>query len=70
MHPDQLSYFREPITTDPQGRFRIDAVAPGFRYILIGKKIVSPNGYSSSLLVGDELKEGETRDLGDAQMRE
>jgi RNA polymerase sigma factor (sigma-70 family) len=70
MHPDQLGYFRETIQTDAQGRFRIDALVPGFRYILISKQTTGASGFSRTMLLGDALKSRETRDLGDVRFKE
>jgi RNA polymerase sigma factor (sigma-70 family) len=51
----------EPIKTDREGRFRIDALPPGFDYYL--------SADHSSVRFGTGLRAGETKDLGDVRIK-
>jgi hypothetical protein len=57
-----LSYFPEPIKTGPDGQFRFEALLPGYDYRL------SEN--QGELRFGGTLRLGQTKDLGDVQMKE
>ena len=48
------------ITTDQEGRFRIEALLPGYEFRLSDDK--------GELLFGDGLRSGQTKDLGDVRM--
>jgi hypothetical protein len=52
-----IGYFTSEIKTDQQGRFRIDTLLPGLKYQLSG------------IQFGEGLRSGETKDLGDVQMK-
>jgi protocatechuate 3,4-dioxygenase beta subunit len=58
---DWPSYSPEGIKTDREGRFRLEALVPGFQYLLYDRR--------GSLQFGDGLRSGETKDLGDVQMK-
>ena len=55
------SYSPEPIKTDQNGRFRIDTLLPGYEFVL------SHDG--NELPFGDGLRSGQTKDLGDVQLK-
>jgi 5-hydroxyisourate hydrolase-like protein (transthyretin family) len=55
------SYFPERIKTDHVGRFRIEALLPGYEFRLSDDK--------GELLFGDTLRSGQTKDLGNVQMK-
>ena len=55
-----LDYSPKRITTDQEGRFRIEALLPGYEFRL------SDDG--GELFFGDGLRSGETKNLGDVQM--
>ena len=48
------------IKTDPEGRFRIEALLPGYEFRLSDGK--------GELPFGDALRSGQTKDLGDVQL--
>jgi Carboxypeptidase regulatory-like domain len=52
-------YSAEPIKTDADGRFRIEALVPGFEFELRDGR--------AGFRFGDELKSGEVKDLGDVR---
>jgi protocatechuate 3,4-dioxygenase beta subunit len=52
----------EPIRTDREGRFRIEALPPGYEFELWLNK-------GRRLLAGDGLRWGQTKDLGDVVMK-
>ena len=52
----------EPIKTDREGRFRVDALLPGYAFQLRLTK-------GDELLFGDGLHRGQTKDLGDVRMK-
>ena len=52
----------EPIRTDREGRFRVEALPPGYPFQLW-------RGEGESLLDGDGLRWGQTKDLGDVRMK-
>jgi hypothetical protein len=54
-------YSPERIKTDRQGRFRIAALLPGYEFRLTGDR--------GSLPLGSGLRSGQTRDLGDVQLK-
>jgi hypothetical protein len=55
------SYLRAPIRTDAAGRFRIDALFPGYDYTLsVG---------NTNCRFGMELRAGQTTDLGDMRIK-
>jgi RNA polymerase sigma factor (sigma-70 family) len=54
-----FDYFSHNITTDSQGRFRVDRLLPGFEYCLADDHFV--------VLVGDGLRAGETKDIGEVR---
>jgi hypothetical protein len=54
-------YSSEPIKTDQTGRFRIDTLVPGCMFIL--------SDDHGELPLGDGLRSGQTKDLGDVQMK-
>ncbi len=56
-----IPYFSYEIKTDQQGRFRIDTLLPGLEYFLGAPGV--------SLQFGEGLLSGETKDLGDVQMK-
>jgi RNA polymerase sigma factor (sigma-70 family) len=56
-----LPYPTQPIQTDAQGRFRIDALAPGYKYYLLDGK--------GHLSLGRLLASGQTLDKGDVQLK-
>ncbi len=51
----------EPISTDREGRFRVEALPPGYAFRLWLRK-------GDELLSGDGLRWGQTKDLGDVRM--
>jgi hypothetical protein len=53
----------EPIRTDREGRFRIEALPPGYEFELWGGK------GGDRIAVGDGLRWGQTKDLGDVRMK-
>ncbi len=53
----------EPIRTDREGRFRIEALPPGYEFELWGGK------GGDRIVVGDGLRWGQTKDLGDVRMK-
>jgi hypothetical protein len=59
---DWSEYSPGHIGTDREGRFRIDALLPGYHYRLTADKGVLPFG-------GDTLRSGETIDLGDVTIK-
>jgi hypothetical protein len=56
-----LDYSPEPITTDREGRFRIEALLPGIEYRLSDGQGVVP--------FGGTLRSGQTKDLEDVRMK-
>jgi hypothetical protein len=56
------SCYGPPITTDGQGRFKIATLRPGYEFNL------SDNN-SGELLLGETFRSGETKDLGDVQVK-
>jgi hypothetical protein len=52
---------QEHIETDREGRFRIEALLPGYEYHLTDNK--------GSLSLGGELRSGQTRELGDVHFK-
>jgi hypothetical protein len=59
--PIHEQYSTEPIRTDREGRFRIEALPPGYGFELWLSK-------GDKLLIGDGLRWGQTTDLGDVWM--
>jgi protocatechuate 3,4-dioxygenase beta subunit len=55
-------YPPEHIKTDREGRFRVEALLPGYEFSLKGDKGKVP--------LGGGLRSGETKDLGDVQLKE
>jgi hypothetical protein len=53
-------YSPKGIKTDRDGRFRIDALLPGYEFILEDSK--------GELPLGDGLRSGQTKDLGDVKL--
>jgi 5-hydroxyisourate hydrolase-like protein (transthyretin family) len=58
---DESDYSPEPIKTDREGRFRIEALVPGYEFRLKGDK--------GELPFGDAPQSGKARDLGDVQLK-
>jgi RNA polymerase sigma factor (sigma-70 family) len=59
--PDEMAYFPpQRITTDQQGRFRIGALLPGYKFALSDGK--------GSLVFGDGLRSSQTKNLGDVKI--
>ena len=56
-----VDYSLEPIKTDREGRFRIEALLPGHEFRLSDGK--------GELALGDALRSGQTKDLGEARMK-
>ncbi|MCI0458659.1 MAG: carboxypeptidase-like regulatory domain-containing protein [Gemmataceae bacterium] len=56
-----LDYPPERIQTDREGRFRIEALLPGYEFRLSDGK--------GELPIGGALRSGQTKDLGDVQMK-
>ena len=54
-------YSPERIKTDGQGRFRVEALIPGYEFRLRGDR--------GELPLGDGLRSGQTKDLGDVQLK-
>ena len=54
-------YSRQKITTDSAGRFKLSTLIPGFEFRLSDGK--------GNLLLGQPPGSGETKDLGDVQLR-
>ncbi len=54
-------FFPEAIMTDPEGRFRITALLPGYEYRLSEDQ--------SEMQFGPELRHGQTTDLGDVRLK-
>ena len=54
-------YSPEPIKTDREGRFRIEALLPGYEFRLSDGK--------GELRLGGALRSGQTKDLGDVRMK-
>jgi protocatechuate 3,4-dioxygenase beta subunit len=52
----------ERIRTDREGRFRIEALPPGYRFRLLVEK-------GRDLISGNGLRSGQTKDLGDVRMK-
>jgi RNA polymerase sigma factor (sigma-70 family) len=60
-HAEGISYVPEPFKPDAAGRFRIDALLPGYDYTLsVG---------DTNHRFGKELRAGETTDLGDVRIK-
>ena len=59
--PHWWSYLPERIKTDREGRFRIEALLPGYEFHLSDDK--------GELPFGGALRSGQTKDLGDVQMK-
>jgi RNA polymerase sigma factor (sigma-70 family) len=59
----RVEYGCGPIRTDREGRFRIEALPPGYEFELLGGK------GGSRIVVGDGLNWGQTKDLGDVRMK-
>ena len=59
--PGGESYLPEPVRTDAAGRFRIPALAVGYRYGLYGRE--------GELPVRGTLTPGRTTDLGDVRFK-
>ena len=60
--PAWTHYFgRERIKTDQEGRFRIEALLPGYEFRLSDGK--------GELLFGDGLRAGQTKNLGDVKIK-
>jgi hypothetical protein len=57
-----VDYFPEPVTTDREGRFRIEALPPGCKLRL-------SDGRGGVLPLGDALHPGRTKDLGDVRTK-
>jgi hypothetical protein len=55
-------YVPERIQTDREGRFRIEALLPGYRFLLYDGK--------GQLQFGGALRPGQTKDLGDVRMKQ
>jgi protocatechuate 3,4-dioxygenase beta subunit len=53
----------EPIRTDREGRFRIEALPPGYEFEIWGGK------GGDRIIVGDGLSWGQTKDLGDVRTK-
>jgi hypothetical protein len=60
--PGWAVYTPESIKTDPNGRFRIEALLPGCQFRLSNGKFELP--------FGDTLRAGQTKDLGDVPMKQ
>jgi RNA polymerase sigma factor (sigma-70 family) len=58
---DWDTFHRQPVQTDREGQFRIGALLPGYEYQLSDDK--------GDLHLGDGLHAGQTKDLGDVQIR-
>jgi protocatechuate 3,4-dioxygenase beta subunit len=59
------SYSNEDIKTDRDGRFGVTALLPGRRFRLLE---VRPAAHDDELILGDGLRPGETKELGDVRM--
>jgi RNA polymerase sigma factor (sigma-70 family) len=56
-----VDYLPEPCRTDAEGQFRLGALLPGYEYRL--------SGDAQELRFGDLLREGQTFELGDVQLK-
>jgi len=57
------SLFGEVVTTDGQGQFKLSTLLPGYEFYL------SDNTGNGDLLLGDGFRLGETKNLGDVQIK-
>jgi protocatechuate 3,4-dioxygenase beta subunit len=60
-NPYWPNYSPKSIKTDRDGRFRLEALLPGYQFRLSDGKV--------ELRFGDSLRSGQTKDLGDVQMK-
>jgi hypothetical protein len=58
---DWHDYLPKPIQTDREGRFRIEALLPGYEFRL--------RGDSGALSIGSGLGLGQTKEMGDVRMK-
>jgi hypothetical protein len=59
--PSWLDYSPNSVVTDKDGRFRIEALVPGFPFLLRDNQ--------GSIPFGDGLRSGEVKDLGDVRLQ-
>jgi hypothetical protein len=62
MYFNWSDYFPGQIRTTKDGRFRIEALLPGYEFRLSSREGVLPFG-------GGTLRSGQTKDLGDVKMK-
>jgi RNA polymerase sigma factor (sigma-70 family) len=63
-----VSYYPDKVTTDRNGRFRVEALLPGQRFLLSDGRGGETYFGNVSFLRGS-LRAGETKDLGDVQLK-
>jgi hypothetical protein len=67
-----VSYHPDTIRTGPDGRFRIEALPPGqgpIEALLAGRRFLLSDGRGGEMYFGNGLRAGETKDLGDVQIK-
>jgi hypothetical protein len=57
-----VSYWPDGVRTDRDGRFRIEALLPGQRFLLLDAR------RGGETYFGDGLRAGETKNLGDVRI--